>query len=124
MDGDGNPMYDRLLKGTCLTAACHGNGCSQGVKASVSAKMEQRQHHSVDLGELRGFVGSLQGNAVAEVEAVEKRCRRRFSVDMGQVREFIALREMTISTKEERSARSTLTDKPEAEEARNNYATC
>lgn len=121
VDGDGNPMYDSLLRGILSTPTCHGNGCSQGVLASSSAKMEHRQHHSVDLGELRGFVGALQGNAVAEVGAVEKRCRRRFSVDMGQLREFIALREMTISTKEEGS---TLTDQPEVEEARNNFATC
>ncbi len=87
--------------------------------------MERRQHNSVDLGELRGFIGALQGNAsdmeMTEMGTVEQRCPRRFSVDMGQVREFIALREMTTSTKEEIS---TLPDQPEAQVESRNDATC
>ena len=124
VNGDGNPIYDRLLRVISPTAAFQGNRCRQCVQASATAEMEHKQHHSVDLGELRQCIGALQGNAcgmeIAEVGTVEQ-SRRRFSVDMGQVREFIALREMNVSIKGESLA---LAGQQEAQEASYNDVTC
>ncbi|XP_078365666.1 uncharacterized protein LOC144649949 isoform X2 [Oculina patagonica] len=125
VDRLGNPVYDSLLRVISPIPASQENRCKEGVQASATAKMERRQHNSVDLGELRGFIGALQGNAsdmeMTEMGTVEQRCPRRFSVDMGQVREFIALREMKIFPKEEIS---TLADHPEAQVESGNDATC
>lgn len=127
VDGHGNPVYDRLQRVISSTAPCPGNRCSKDVHAKATTNKEHttRQHHSVDLGELRGFIGALQGNTctveTTEVVPVAQRRRRRFSVDMGQVREFIALREMKITTEEGNTASA---DHLEAQEARHIDATC
>ncbi|KAL9976276.1 hypothetical protein ACROYT_G013559 [Oculina patagonica] len=101
VDGVRNPLYDGILRVISPTAAFQGNKCRQDVQTRATANMEDKQHLSVDLGELRGFVEALQGYAcgmeMAKVETVKQRCQRRFSVDMGQVRELIALGEMKIS---------------------------
>ena len=124
VDDEGNPTYDELQRETTLTDACQGNKYSQGVQASANAKMEHKQHHPVDLGELRRFVEALERNEccmeMTEMGTAERRYRRRFSVDMGQVRQFLALREINISTKDESPA---LADQPEAEEASQEDAT-
>lgn len=118
MDGHGNSAYDRLQRGISPIATCQEDLRSQGVQ-TTAVKEEHKRCHSVDLGELRGLIGAIQGDA-RRMEAtefpgtVEHRCQRRFSVDLGHLREFIALREMNISTKEESS---TLPDQPEAQEA-------
>ncbi|KAL9976277.1 hypothetical protein ACROYT_G013560 [Oculina patagonica] len=110
-----NTRYNRL----------HRHGRRRSVEGGTTATMEHKKGCSVDLGELRGFVGALQGNIcsieMTEMGTVEQRCRRRFSVDMGQVREFIALREMKTSTKEEKTS---LADQPEAKEESRNDKTC
>lgn len=123
VDGDGNPVYDGLQRETTSTDACQENKNSQGVQGNANVKVEHKQHYSVDLGELRGFIGALQRNEccmeMTEMATAERRYRRRFSVDMGQVRGFIALRKMN-TTKVESSA---LADQPEAEEASQEDAT-
>ena len=70
---------------------------------------EPRQHHSVDLGGM-GSTGQAT------------HCQyRRFSVDLGEVREFIALREMRMSSKDECPA---LACQPDAQETSRNAITC
>ncbi|KAJ7365082.1 hypothetical protein OS493_007728 [Desmophyllum pertusum] len=93
------------------------------VQATATAMKEHKQHHSVDLGELRGFIGDLQGDVhsmeMTEMGTVKQRRRpRRFSVDLGQVREFITLRETKTSLKEENTA---LADQPDAQNASVNH---
>ncbi|KAL9976279.1 hypothetical protein ACROYT_G013562 [Oculina patagonica] len=110
VDGRGNSVYDRLQKGIIPIATCQANRCSQEVQRTVTSAKEHKlkKCHSVDLGELRPFVGVLHGEK-RSMEATEvpgtlaHRSRRRFSVDLGHLREFIALREMKVSTKEESS---------------------
>ena len=115
VDEHGNTVYDRLQRGISPIATYHGDMCSRGVRIAA-VKKEHKHCHSVDLGELRGFIGALQGDA-RSMEAthvpgtLEHKYQRRFSIDMGHLREFIALRETKISTKEESSA---LADQPEA----------
>ena len=125
VDNNGNPVYDRLQREISPSAT----SC-QGVQATATAMKEHKQHHSVDLGELRGFIGDLQGDVhsteMTEMGTVKQRRRpRRFSVDLGQVREFIALREIKTSLKEENTA---LADQPEAQDTRpsanHNDTTC
>ena len=125
MDWHGDPVYDSLQRVISSTAPCPSNRCSKGLYATTTTNQEHstRQHHSVDLGVLRGFIGALQSNTctveMAEMVPVEQRRRRRFSVDMGQVREFIALREITISTEE-----SNTVDNLKAQEASHIDVTC
>ena len=96
--------------------------------STVESSKEHKQHQSVDLGEMRGIVQALQGD-VGSTEMMEmgamgqtrRRQHRRFSVDLGEVREFIALREMRISATNESTA---LADQPEVQEARHNEAPC
>ena len=95
---------------------------------TAESSKEHKQHQSLDLGELRGFVQAFQGD-VGSREMMEmgamgqtrRRQRRRFSVDLGEVREFIALREMRIPSKNESTA---LADQPEVQEARHHEASC
>ena len=104
VDADGNPVYDRLqLRVISPTTACQGNRCSKELQGSAASKKERKKRHS-DPGQLREFTGALQENVRSmEMAIAKQRLRRRFSVDMGQVREFIALREMMISTDEQNS---------------------
>ena len=102
VDRHGSPVYDGLQRVISSTAPCPG----KGVQATATENQEHstRQHHSVDLGVLSGFIGALQSNTcpveMTEMLPLEQRRRRRFSVDMGQVREFLALRESKITTEE------------------------
>ena len=131
MDILGYPIYDKMERVISTTASRQGNGCSQEAQEMTTAESfkEHKQHQSVDLGELRGFVQAFQGDVgsteMMEMGAVAGQTRRRqhrpFSVDLGEVREFIALREMRISATNESTA---LADQPEVYEARHNEATC
>ena len=105
VDADGNSVYDRLqLRVISPTTACQGNRCSKDRQRSAASKKEHKKRHS-DPGLLKEFTGVLQENTRSmEMGIAKQRRRRRFSVDIGQVREFIALREMMISTKEQSSA--------------------
>ena len=69
---------------------------------------KEHKHNSIDLGELRAFMVASQGDVdcdeMKEVGAVKQetqRRRRRFSVDLGEVREFIALRDMKLYLSED-----------------------
>lgn len=111
-------------------ATCQRNSCSQEAQELTTAETskEYKQHYSVDLGELRGFVQAIQGDVcgieMTEFGAVGKtrhRHRRHFSVDMGEVREFIALREMRMSSKDKCTA---LTYQPDVQQTSHNEITC
>ena len=70
------------------------------------------------------FDDSVCREEVIEMGAVGKathRHRRRFSVDLGEVREFIALREMRMSSKDECTA---LAYQPDVQEPIHIEATC
>ena len=124
-DKCGNPLYDKLQRVFSSTTACQGSRCSQGVQATATSTKQHREHHSVDLGELRGFARDLQ-SAVCNMEMNEmatskQRRRRRFSVDLGEVRGFIALREIKSSATEENKASP---DQSEKQESNHNEALC
>ena len=105
VDARGNPVYDRLQRVISPADTCHENKGSQGEKVTA-VKKEHKHCHSVDLGELRRFIGARKGNTCTQsMEMTEvpgtavQRYQRRFSVDLGHLREFIALREMRICNK-------------------------
>lgn len=110
VDDHGNPVYDRLLRGICATAACQGNRYSQELKGTAASKKEHKKRHSVDLGEIRRFSEDLQGDVfhrgMTEMGTWKQGCWRPFSVDLCQTEECIAVK----STKE---TNSTLADQPE-----------
>ena len=106
----GHPVYDKLQRVISPTAPYQGSTCNHNVQTATTAEssQEQLQHHSVSLGELRGFVQALQGGEcngeMMEMHAAKQarpRHRRRFSVDLGEVREFIALTEMRVYATDE-----------------------
>ena len=111
VDIHGHPLYDKLDRVIVPHATRPVNNFSQEGQgmSTVESSKEHKQHRSVDLGELRGIVQALQGD-VGSTEMMEmgamgqtrRRQHRRFSVDLGEVREFIALREMRISATNER----------------------
>ena len=88
VDGRGNPIYDRLQRKIFPTFTCQGNTCSQSVQ-TPTVKKEHKHCNSVDLGELPGFFRANQGQVMG---TVEHNYKRRFSVDLGHLREFIAQR--------------------------------
>ena len=103
------------------TAACHSDSCSQDAVGMTTAETskEQREHHSIDWSELRRFVQASQGDVsntqMTEMGAGDQATHhRRFSVDLGEVRGFIALRETRMSSKDECTA---LAVEPEEQEA-------
>lgn len=105
VDGLGNPVYDRLLRGICPTATCQANRCSQELQGTATSKKEHKKRHSVDLGELRRFIGDLQGDVfhrgMTEMITWKQRCWRRFSVDLSQITEFIAIRKNQVHKRKE-----------------------
>ena len=110
VDIHGYPIYDKMERVISTTASRQGNSCSQEAQEMTTAESskEHKQHHSADLGELREIVQALQGDVYSremmEMGAVgqtRRRQHRRFSVDLGEVRVFIALREMRISATNE-----------------------
>ena len=109
VDGHGNPVYDRLLRGICLPASSQGK--------TVAPEKERKKRHSVGLGDLRRFIGDLQGDVfhgeMKEMGTRKQRRKRPFSIDLGQVKEFVAIREIT-STKEKSTP---LADQPECHKA-------
>ena len=106
MDDHGRPIYDNLQRVISPTAADQRKSFNQEASRMIAAESskEHTQHHSIDLGELERFVQTLQGD-LCSIDTMDmpgmghaKSChRRRFSVDLGEVREFIALREIRAS---------------------------
>lgn len=102
-DGRGNPVYDRLQRVISPAATFQQNKGSQG-EQFTAVKKEHKHCHSVDLGELRRFIGARKVNTqsmeMTKVPGtVVQRYQHRFSVDLGHLREFISLREMKICNK-------------------------
>ena len=73
--------------------------------------MREHNHHSVDFSELREFMRASESDVCSEEtieigvkEQTTSFHRRRFSVDLGEVREFIAFREMRMALENEYTA--------------------
>lgn len=97
-------MYDKLQREISLTSSDQGGGCRQQVQAilHVTPATQQRENHSIDLGELRRVAKDLQSDMemTEVVSNKSQKRRRRFSVDLGEVRGFIALTEICSSAQE------------------------
>ena len=99
---DGYPIYDQVERVLSPgKASQNSNFTNKDKKMTTIESSKEHKHNSIDLGELRTFRVASQGDVdcdeMKEVGAVEQetqRHRRRFSVDLGEVREFIALRDM------------------------------
>lgn len=122
----GHPIYDNLQRAISPAVTFQSNSCGQTVHEM--ATVEHKQHHEVDLGELRGLVRALQDDVCntekMEIGAMEKTRRdhrRRFSVDLGEVREFIALREMISFASDEIT---TPAGQSEVQDVSHNEGTC
>ena len=64
VDGNGNPVYDRLLRGIGQTVS-QGNGRGkEEVKEIAAPKKDRKQRQSIDLGELQRLTGDLQGDVL------------------------------------------------------------
>ena len=114
---DGKPNYDKLDRGlSCYNALHqqHNNGLDvpPGITATETLTDLDNNNHSIDSSELREFMRASEGDVcsteminmgarVAEHSYSTNFRRRRFSVDLGEVREFIALREMKIHSEDE-----------------------
>lgn len=68
---------------------------------STIESSKEHKHNSIDRSELRTFMMASQGDVycaelteMVDVEQETQCHRRRFSVDLGEVREFIAFREL------------------------------
>ena len=111
IDGQ-TPKYDKLDRGLSNYNALHHQNyiCSLDVPQGIATTETLREHNyrSIDWSELREFMRSSESDVyskgVTEMAVAEQSTsfhRRRFSVDLGEVREFIALREMRIHLEDE-----------------------
>lgn len=91
----------------------HQNICSLEVpqEITITETLREHNHHSVDFSELREFMRASESDVCSEEtieigvkEQTTSFHRRRFSVDLGEVREFIAFREMRMSLENEYTA--------------------
>ena len=124
-------MYDKLQRVVSSTASCQGSTFNHNFQTTTTSEssQEQLQHHSVSLGELREFAQALQGGEwsteMMEMHAAKQtrpRHRRRFSVDLGEVREFIALTEMRVSATDE--SNSLAEQQPGVEKGNHDESSC
>ena len=106
MSTDGYPIYDKLDRVLSPGKASYNSDFTNKDKkmTTIGSSIEHR-HNSIDLGELRTFMMVSQGDVycdemkeVGTFEQEAQRHRRRFSVDLGEVREFIALRDMKMTS--------------------------
>ena len=106
------PKYDKLDRGLSSYNALHHQNsiCSLDVPQGIATTETLREHNyrSIDWSELREFTRASESDVyskgVTEMGVAEQSTsfhRRRFSVDLGEVREFIALREMRIHFEDE-----------------------
>lgn len=110
---DGQPLkYDKLDRGLSSYNALHHQNyiCSLDVPQGIATTETLREHNyrSIDWSEPRDFMRASESDVyskgVTEMGVAEQSTsfhRRRFSVDLGEVREFIALREMRIHLEDE-----------------------
>ena len=119
----GHAIYDNLQRVISPAATRQSKNCDQEAPETITTG--HKQHHEIDLGELRGFVRALQDVCNAEMTEINAKGqtssgrRRRFSVDLGELREFVAFKEKKGA--EETTAQA---DQPEVKEASHNEATC
>ena len=109
---NGQPKYDKLDRGLSYYNAPHHQNyiCSLDVPQGITTTETFREHNhrSIDWSELREFMwaseSDVNSKGLTEVGVAEQPTsvrRRRFSVDLGEVREFIAFREMRIHLEDE-----------------------
>ena len=110
---DGKPKYDKLDRGPPYYNALHQqNDDDLNVPPgfTTTETLGDNNNHSINLSELREFMRASELDVcskemikmgVAEHSYSTNFLRRRFSVDLGEVREFISLREMRIHSEDE-----------------------
>lgn len=110
---DGKPQYDKLDRGPPYYNALHQqNNDDLNVPPgfTTTETLRDNNNHSINLSELREFMRASELDVcskemikmdVAEHSYSTNFLRRRFSVDLGEVREFISLREMRIHSEDE-----------------------
>lgn len=108
---DEQPKYDKLDRGLFYyNAPHHQNNCSLDVpqEITITETLKERNHHSIDWSELREFMRASESDVCSKGmigmgvgEDSTSFHRHRFSVDLGEVREFIALREMRMYLEDE-----------------------
>lgn len=113
IDGQ-HPKYDKLDRGlSYYNALHHQNICSLEVphEITITETLREHNHHSVDFSELREFMRDSESDVCSEemieigvTEQATSFHRRRFSVDLGEVREFISFREMRMALENEYTA--------------------
>ena len=110
-----HPKYDKLDRGlSYYNALHHQNICSLEVPQEITITETLREHnrHSVDFSELREFMRASESYVCSEEtikigvkEQATSFHRRRFSVDLlGEVRGYIAFREMRMALENEYTA--------------------
>lgn len=111
---NGRPIYDKLDRGLSSYNALHHQNyirsldVPQGITTTETFR-EHNRHRSTDWSELREFMraqseSDVNSKWLTEVGVAEQATsfrRRRFSVDLGEVREFIAFREVGIHLEDE-----------------------
>lgn len=109
---DGKPKYDKLDRGPPYYSALHQqNNDDLNVPPgfTTTETLRDNNNHSIDLMELREFMRASEldvcSKEIIKMGVAEHSystiLRRRFSVDLGEVREFISLREMRIHSEDE-----------------------
>ena len=110
---NGQPKYDKLDRGLSYYNAPHHQNyiCSLDVPQGITTTETFREHNhrSTDCSELREFMraqseSDVNSKCLTEVGVAEQSTsfhRRRFSVDLGEVMEFIAFREVRIHLEDE-----------------------
>lgn len=110
---DGKPKYDKLDRGPPYYNALHQqNNDDLNVPPgfTTTETLRDNNNHSINLSELREFMRASELDVcskemikmgVAEHSYSTNFLRRRFSVDLGEVREFISLREIRIHSEDE-----------------------
>jgi len=99
----GNPIYDKLQRVISPNVTWQSNRCrKEALGLTIAGSSEKhKQRHSVDVGELRGFLPAFQDdiyNREMKQKNVTRQTRsgHRFSVDLGEVSKLIALTEMRV----------------------------
>ena len=107
VDFRGRPIYDTLQKVISPSFTFQGTSLkNREHEITIAEPYKELKQGSVDLGELQEITRALQGGkySTSMIEMVKPRHEnrhRRFSVDLGCVREFLARREMKISAQDE-----------------------
>lgn len=115
---DGQPIYDKLERVLLPSKASYNSNFSNKDEQEIITieSSKEHKHNSIDLGELRTFMMASQKDVycaesteMVDVEQETQCHRRRFSVEMGEVREFIALRELRMCLENDTSRGNSFT---------------